>query len=159
MELTAEQIGQPKAQENLSPNLHNYIATFDGALTHEEYNNPRYSYRLLFKKKLVNRPGQADTVVEFIDPNSELAKTIDKEYWVKKEVERAKFLAKHVVAEVRKETSLGDVVHLLTSPWELRYLVRSSHEAHMRGVRVRRGTGHLRSWKGQFLLNAGRRSY
>jgi hypothetical protein len=56
----------------------------------------------LFKKKLVNKPGQADRVVEFIDPNSELAKTIDKEYWVKKEVERTKYRATRVVEEVRK---------------------------------------------------------
>jgi hypothetical protein len=40
--------------------------------------------------------------VEFIDPNSELAKTIDKEYWVKKEVERKKYRPKDVVAEVKK---------------------------------------------------------
>jgi hypothetical protein len=44
-----------------------------------EYNSEHYSFRLLFKRKLVNRPGQADKVVEFIDPNSDLAKTIDKE--------------------------------------------------------------------------------
>src|SRR3990172_776434 len=59
-------------------------------------------YRLIFKKKTVNRPGQADKVIEFIDPNSELAKTIDKEYWVKKEVERPKYLATQVVEEVKK---------------------------------------------------------
>ena len=41
-------------------------------------------------------------MVEFIDPNSELAKTIDKEYWVKKEVERTKFLPSRVAEEVRK---------------------------------------------------------
>jgi hypothetical protein len=57
---------------------------------------------LLFKRKLVNRPGQADKVIEFIDPKSDLAKEIDKEYWVKKEVERPKFRAKDVVAAVRK---------------------------------------------------------
>ena len=60
---------------------------------------------MLFKKKLVNRPGQADKVVEFIDPKSELAKTIDKEYWVKKEVERPKFRAKDVVTALRKAGS------------------------------------------------------
>ena len=71
-------------------------------LKHEEYNSPRYAYRLLFHKKLVNRAGQADRVIEFIDPNSEAAKAIDKEFWVKKEVEKPKFLAKDVVAEVQK---------------------------------------------------------
>lgn len=101
-ELTAEHFKEAETPELLPSNLRAYIMAFDGALSHDEYNSPRYSYRLLFKKKLVNRPGQADKVIEFIDPNSDLAKTIDKEYWVKKEVERPKFLAKHVVAEVRK---------------------------------------------------------
>lgn len=102
VELTAEQLQFCAALGSLPQNLRAYIAAFDGALTHDEYNNPRYSYRLLFKKKLVNRPGQADKVVEFIDPNSELAKTIDKEYWVKKEVERPKFRAGQVATEVKK---------------------------------------------------------
>jgi hypothetical protein len=102
VELTADQFKQAETSDLLPPNLRAYIGSFDGALSHDEYNSPQYSYRLLFKKKLVNRPGQADKVVEFIDPTSELAKTIDKEYWVKKEVERPKFLAKHVVGEVRK---------------------------------------------------------
>lgn len=86
--------------EVLPQSLRKYISEFDGALEHEEYNDPRYSYRMLFKQKLVNRPGQADRVVEFIKQNSDLAKRIDKEYWVKKEVERPKFRAKDVVDAV-----------------------------------------------------------
>ena len=101
IELTEEQIAGPRPEATIPERLRAYIAEFDGVLTHEEYNSPRYSYRLLFKRKLVNRPGQADRVVEFIDPKSELAKTIDKEYWVKKEVERPKFRAKDVVAALR----------------------------------------------------------
>jgi hypothetical protein len=102
VELTGDQFGYGDGPETLPTNLRNFITNFDGGLTHDEYNNPRYSFRLLFKKKLVNRPGQADRVVEFIDPKSDLAKTIDKEYWVKKEVERPKFRPTQVVAEVRK---------------------------------------------------------
>ncbi|MGA2111722.1 MAG: DUF3644 domain-containing protein [Anaerolineales bacterium] len=81
--------------------IRRYMADFDGALDHDAYNSPRYSYRLLFKRKLVNRPGQADKVIEFIDPTSDAAKVIDKEYWVKKEVERPKYRAKDVAAAVR----------------------------------------------------------
>lgn len=101
-ELTEEQIAGSKPESSVPERLRSYVAEFDSALTHDEYNSPRFSYRLLFKKKLVNRPGQADRVVEFIDPESDLAKTIDKEYWVKKEVERPKFSAKRVAEEVRK---------------------------------------------------------
>ena len=102
MELTEEQVAGPRPEASVPERLRAYVTEFDGALTHDQYNSPRYSYRLLFKRKLVNRPGQADRVVEFIDPDSELAKTIDKEYWVKKEVERPKFRAKDVVATVRQ---------------------------------------------------------
>jgi hypothetical protein len=102
VELTDEQLAGPKPEASIPERLRAFVVEFDSALTHDEYNNPKFSYRLLFKKKLVNRPGQADRVVEFIDPNSEIAKTIDKEYWVKKEVERPKYTAKHVVEEVRK---------------------------------------------------------
>ncbi len=101
LQLTEEQISGPTPEIAIPERLRAYIAEFDGALSHDEYNSPRYSYRLLFKRKLVNRPGQADRVVEFIDPKSELAKSIDKEYWVKKEIERPKFRAKDVVDAVR----------------------------------------------------------
>lgn len=102
LEISEAQVAGARVAPNVPKRILAYIADFDADLTHEEYNSEKYSYRLLFKRKLVNRPGQADRVVEFIDPNSELAKTIDKEYWVKKEVERPKFRAKDVVAEVKK---------------------------------------------------------
>ena len=102
VELTGEQLRQAETPECLPANLRAFIEAFDGGLTHDEYNASRYSYRLLFKRKLVNRPGQADKVIEFIDPSSDLAKTIDKKFWVKKEVERPKFRPAQVVAEVKK---------------------------------------------------------
>lgn len=101
-EISDEQLLGPSPQATIPERLRAYVVEFDGALDHHEYNSPKFSYRLLFKKKLVNRPGQADRVVEFIDPESELAKAIDREYWVKKEVERKKYRAKDVVAEVQK---------------------------------------------------------
>lgn len=100
--LSEEQIGGAKPEAAIPERLRTYIADFDAALSHDEYNSERYSFRLLFKRKLVNRPGQADKVIEFIDPKSDLAKAIDKEYWVKKEVEKPKFRAKDVVTEVKK---------------------------------------------------------
>jgi hypothetical protein len=102
LELSEEQVAGPKPEISIPERLRAFVAEFDGALTHDEYNSSRYSYRLVFKRKMVNRPGQADRVVEFIDPSSDLAKAIDKEYWVKKEVERPKFRAKDVVAEIHK---------------------------------------------------------
>lgn len=98
VEFSVEQVGGARPEASIPQRLRAYIADFDASLTHDEYNSERFSYRMLFKRKLVNRPGQADSVIEFIDPNSELAKSIDKEYWVKKDVERKKYRAKDVVA-------------------------------------------------------------
>ena len=102
VELAEEQVAGKKPQASIPSKLRAYITEFDAKLTHDEYNSERFSYRMLFKRKLVNRPGQADRVVEFIAPNSEAAKAIDKEYWVKKEVDRPKFRAKDVVAAAHK---------------------------------------------------------
>ncbi len=102
MTLSEEQMAGVKPEGEIPKRLRAYIADFDDALNHEEYNSPRFSYRMLFMRKFVNRPGQADRVVEFIDPKSEIAKHIDKVYWIKKEVERPKYRAKDVVAAVKK---------------------------------------------------------
>jgi hypothetical protein len=102
VELSEEQFQGQRPEAEIPKKLKAYILEFDDVLSHEEYNSPKYSYRLLFKKKLVNRPGQADRVVEFIDPKSDLAKKIDKEYWVKKEVEKKKYRPSDIVAEVQK---------------------------------------------------------
>jgi hypothetical protein len=101
LELSEEQFQNKKIQAEIPKRLKAYIIEFDGALDHDEYNSPNFSYRLLFKKRLVNRPGQADKVVEFIDPKSDLAKAIDKEYWVKKEVEKKKYRPSGIVAAVQ----------------------------------------------------------
>lgn len=100
LEITEEQTATSQSGAVVPQRIRAYIEEFDGALTHDQYNSPHYSYRMLFKRKLVNRPGQADRVIEFIDPASDLAKTIDKEYWVKKDVERTKYRGKDVVEKV-----------------------------------------------------------
>jgi hypothetical protein len=100
-EIDERQLRKSKAPETIPPNILAYIARFDKSLAENEFNSPKFSYRLLFTRKLANRPGQADQVIEFIDPNSELARTIDKAYWFRKEVERPKYRAKDVVAKVK----------------------------------------------------------
>ncbi len=107
IQLTEEQVSGPAPEAELPARLRAYIASFDNNLSEEEFNDLRFSYRMIFTRKLVNRPGQADNVVEFIDPKSELGKKIDEVYWVKKEVEHPKFRPSDVVVEVQKAGFLG----------------------------------------------------
>ncbi len=101
-DLAEEQLRKVPEVTAVPSHILKYISDFDSSLTEDEFNSPRFSYRLIFTRKLANRPGQADRVVNFIDPNSELAKSIDKQFWVKQEVERPKYLAREVVAKVRE---------------------------------------------------------
>lgn len=101
LQLSQEQMSGPVPEADIPPRLRAYISVFDGSLNHDQYNSPNYSYRLLFKQKLVNHPGQADRVIEFIKTDSPLAQQIDKEYWVQKLVEKPKFRSTDVVNRVR----------------------------------------------------------
>lgn len=100
-ELTGDQFKVAAAPESLPDNLKTYIASFDAKLAPEEFNSSRFAYRLLFMKKLVNHKGQADKVVEFISPDSELAQVLDREYWVKQEVEKQKYRPTGVIERIK----------------------------------------------------------
>lgn len=100
-EISEEQLNGPQPESKIPARLRSYIVKFDQGLTLPEHSHSNFSYKLIFKKQLVNHLGQADRVVEFIDPKSELAQTIDRAYWVKREVEKPKFRPKDVVARVR----------------------------------------------------------
>lgn len=102
----------------IPPSVQTYIAAFDDELTEEELNSERFAYRLLFTKVAAKRKGQADRVIEFIDPDSELANTIAKEYWVKEDREKPKYLRKDVLRLVKEAgvTGFGPAEH--TNLWK-----------------------------------------
>lgn len=118
IELSRDQVEGIATDEDVPPRLKAYIAEFDSNLSDEEYASPRFSYRLLYTKKLANRKGQADHVFEFIDPNSEMARDIDKQYQVLKEVERPKYLRKHILDKVRAEGFVSFSPHDHTQLWK-----------------------------------------
>jgi hypothetical protein len=95
--LSDPQVEQLTDIVGLPSNIATYITTFDSAINDETYNDPKYSYRILFVPKTVNRKGQADKVIEFIPANSPEAEGINKEYIVIKEKERKKYLPKTII--------------------------------------------------------------
>ena len=111
LDLTYDQLQKSDGIPDIPPRVRTYIAEFDRSLSDEEYNDERFSYRLFFTKKMVNRPGQADRVVEFLDPSSELAQEIESEYWVKKEVERPKYRPGQIVELMQSEGFVNFNMH------------------------------------------------
>jgi len=108
-----------KDKESLIPEeITSYIAAFDSRLSNIEIENERFAYRLLFVRVTAKRHGQADRVIEFIDPKSELAKTVSKDYWVKEETEKPKLSAKQVVRKVNEAGFADFGMHQHTLLWK-----------------------------------------
>lgn len=115
IELSRDQVEAMAGAQEIPEHVKAYIADFDGRLTQEEFNSPQYSYRLLFTQKLTGKVGQADQVIEFISPDSQLAQQIDKQYWVQKEVEKPKYFRKDILQMMHDEgyTDFGPYQHTL----------------------------------------------
>ncbi|MBF8267395.1 MAG: hypothetical protein HW388_903 [Dehalococcoidia bacterium] len=111
----------PKSAEAPHPlptNVARYVQEFDASLPQDEFESPHFSCRLLVTQKLTSKPGQADRALEFIAPDSELAQTIDKQYWVLKEVERPKYLPSDIVTLLKKEGYPKFSIHYHTLLWK-----------------------------------------
>ena len=118
-ELDYEQKDIIKDKKEMIPkNIQTYIASFDKELSAEHLSNERFSYKLLFVKVNAKRQGQADRVIEFLDPKSDLAKTISKEYWIKEEREKPKFSATQVIKRVQEAVNKGFGMHQHTLFWK-----------------------------------------
>ncbi|APV44677.1 hypothetical protein Dform_01353 [Dehalogenimonas formicexedens] len=92
-----------EAKNPLPAEVARYVQQFESELPEDEFQSPYFSYRLLFVRKLTSKRGQADRAIEFISADSDLAKTIDKDYWVLREVERPKHRASEIVKMMKAE--------------------------------------------------------
>jgi hypothetical protein len=88
-------------EQTLPTNVQAAQKAIEDELTEEEFNDPRYAFRVAFVQKTVSNKGTADQVVEFIKPDSEEAKAINRV--LLKEVEKVKFKPKQVVRIVQRE--------------------------------------------------------
>jgi hypothetical protein len=110
-----------KDKESMIPEeVVSYISSFDSKLTSPEIESERFAYRLLFTKVTAKRQGQADRVIEFVDPKSDLAKNISREYWVKEETEKPKLSATQVVKRVQEAGFRSFGMHQHTQFWKER---------------------------------------
>lgn len=118
-ELSYEQSSASKnSDESIPQNIKSYIADFDSKLSEDEIKSEKFAYRLLFTKVSAKRQGQADRIIEFIDPKSDIAKDISKQYWVKEEKEKPKLSAKQVVAKVQEAGFKNFGMYQHTSFWK-----------------------------------------
>jgi len=88
---------QLRSFSDLPANIASYINDFDETISDSDFNDIRYSYRVLYVPKSVNHKGQADKVIEFVPANSPEAELLNKEFVLIKEKEKAKYLPTKIV--------------------------------------------------------------
>lgn len=101
--ISREQAATLPSPDEMPSHIKAFVEGFEGKLSEEEFNSPRFAYRVLFVAKTANRKGQADQVIEFVKADSALAQDVNKAYTVIKETERPKHLPGGVVAIMKKE--------------------------------------------------------
>jgi len=87
----------------LPSSVHMYINDFDSKLSEEEFNDPHFSYRLLFVQKIVNSRDQADKIIEFVKDDPEIIDAINKGYREKiyiKDREKPKYFVKDIIEKM-----------------------------------------------------------
>ena len=89
----------------LPSNVAKYLQEFDAELSDEDIGSPYFRRRFLFVPVTVNKKAQADTMIEFVPFDSELAKSINDNYQqiMLKEVEKQKYLPKEIVELMKSE--------------------------------------------------------
>ena len=118
-ELSRQQVGSMVSRDDTIPNsIRSYVSRFDDGLSDDEMNSKRYSRRFYFTDKAVGKRGQADSVFEFISPDSEEAQNVPKERWVLKDTEKPKFRAKDVIRIAREEGFASFGIYQHTQLWK-----------------------------------------
>lgn len=105
--------------DGLPTNVAEYITDFDSQLSEEDFQHPHFAYRILFTRKVANKRGQADRIIEFVDAKSEMAEEINKQYWVQKEVEKPKYLPKDIERIMQREGYPQFKIHHNTKLWQM----------------------------------------
>lgn len=116
--ITKDQATQLEAQTALPAHIKSFVEGFEGRLTEEEFNSPKYAYRVLFIAKTANRKGQADEVIEFVKADSELATNVNRKYAIIRETERPKLRPKTIVDTIKKEGFPKFSMHHHTLLWQ-----------------------------------------
>jgi hypothetical protein len=116
--ISDEQLSLLSDRNDLPAHIQRYINGFDGQLTEQEYNSPKYAYRVLFVAKTANTKGQADRVIEFVRADSPLAESVNAQYIITKETEKPKYLAKQIKKLMNDEGFKKFNLHHHTQLWK-----------------------------------------
>ena len=110
------------ARGGLPAKVAKFVQEFDAGLPEGIATSHHFKCRLLFMPVVTSKTGQAERVIEFVRPESDLGKSINSQYrqMVVKEVERPKCLPSAVVKKMQDHGHVGFNMHHHTMLWKTR---------------------------------------
>ncbi len=103
-------------QTDLPPHIRSSVSQFESNMTQEEFDDPRYSYRVAFVKKTTQSRTAADQVVEFVAAGSDTEAEINKV--ILKETEKKKYKPGSILQQMKDEGFQGFSMHQHTEFWK-----------------------------------------
>ena len=116
--VTPEQVGGLRNNSHITSNIINFVCEFEEDLPENTIKSSKYAYRVLFVPIVANRAKQADRMVEFVKPDSELAGEIDK--ILIKETEKPKYLPGQIVRLMKEKGYSRFSINKHTDLWKSR---------------------------------------
>lgn len=100
------------AESDLPEHIKSFVAQFENGLSQEEYNDPRFSYRVAFIRKTSNTKASADKVIQMVPADSETAAEINQVFL--RETEKKKYRPGTIVKQMKAEgfTNFGMQRHV-----------------------------------------------
>lgn len=105
-----------KKASGLPAHIETMIDAFHHGLTAEEQADPHFAYRVAFVPKTGNRASRADLAVEFVKPDSDEAREVNR--ILLKEVDKRRYTAKQVVELMNAEGYLRFIQQSHTNLWK-----------------------------------------
>jgi hypothetical protein len=115
--VSPEQEHQLRNDQKLTSNVKNFISSFEKSLSDDDIKDSRYAYRLLYVPYNAKTTGQADRVVKFVKPDSELAGEIERV--LIKETEKSKYIPSQIVDLMKNEGYSKFNMHKHSELWKL----------------------------------------
>ncbi|MDP3114371.1 MAG: DUF3644 domain-containing protein [Candidatus Cloacimonadaceae bacterium] len=101
--ISQEQIETLPTPDKMPSYIQSFIEGFENQLSEDEFNSPKFAYRVLFVAKTANHKGQADQVIEFVKSDSPLAADVNRAYTVIKETEKPKYRPGQIVSMMKEK--------------------------------------------------------
>jgi len=126
---------------DLPQHIKSFVVQFESGMSQEEFDDPRFSYRIALVKKVSNNKNTADRMVQIVPSGSETANALNEV--ILKETERRKYRPSSIVKQMKAEGYTKFDMKQHTDLWQEK---DAKNPKHQYGVEVEGSWLWYESW-------------